>query len=153
MGKRYLIGLGNYAKDDDGVGLRIIEQVLDQNLDDGFEAIEAGNNGLSILTYFADDTERIVLVDCALMGKEPGEWLIFGPEDVATQKTTANISTHEGDILKLIELAKSLDYPLPEIRIMAIEPESLGMEMTLSATLAKRFDEYVAAVVAEAKRG
>ena len=149
MGKRYLIGLGNYAKDDDGVGLRIIEQVLERDLDDGFEAIEAGNNGLSILTYFADDTERVVLVDCALMGKEPGEWLLFGPEDVATQKTTANISTHEGDILKLIELAKQTDLPTPPIKILAIQPASMEVDQGLSPELETKFQEYVLAALHE----
>jgi hydrogenase maturation protease len=83
---KYILGLGNYAKNDDGIGLRIIEYIVDNNLDDGFEAVEIGNDGLNLLTYFNESTEKILIVDCALMGKEPGDSLVFNYEDIKTKK-------------------------------------------------------------------
>ncbi|OVE73636.1 hypothetical protein BVX94_03265 [bacterium B17] len=150
---RYIIGLGNYARDDDSIGLRVVEQIVERGLDKDFTAVEVGNNGITLLTYFNDETERILVVDCACMGKTPGDYLIFSPDDVASKKTVGNISTHEGDILKLIELGKQLGDPIPEIKLLAIEPESLGMDMKLSDTLASRLDEYVDAAVCEIESG
>ncbi len=145
---KYIVGLGNYAKNDDGIGLRIVEYIVDNNLDNGFEAIEIANDGMRLLTYFTNSTEKIILVDCALIGKKPGEHLLFPYDSIQTQKEVGNISTHEGDIVKLVELAKELDYPIPELQILAIEPESLDMDMKLSECLESKLKLYVDAAIA-----
>ena len=149
--KRYIVGLGNYAKDDDGIGLRIVEHIIDNDLDDGFEAIEVANDGMRLLNYFTEDTEKILITDCALLGKKPGEFMIFSYDDIGTKKDVGNISTHEGDIIKLVELAKQLDCPIPELRIMGIEPDSLEMDMTLSQCLTNNFQTYIDAAIEEIK--
>lgn len=148
---RYIVGLGNYAKNDDGIGLRIVEHIVDNDLDDGFAAVELGNDGMHILNYFNEDTKKILIVDCALIDKQPGEFLIFAYDDVATKKQVGNISTHEGDIMKLVALGQELDYPIPEIRILAIQPDSLEMDMTLSECLTKNFQTYIDAAIKEIK--
>lgn len=147
--KRYILGLGNYAHCDDGIGLRVVERIVDQKRDVGFDAIEVGNDGISVLTYFEDTTERIVVVDCARMGREPGEHVVFGPDDVTTKKVLGNISTHEGDILKLIEMGTQLGYPIPEIRIVAIEPERVEPGLEVSEIIAEKLDQYVEIAIAE----
>lgn len=141
--EKYIAGLGNYAKNDDGIGLRITEYIVDNQLEKGFKAVEIGNDGMRLLTYFSENTEKIVVVDCALMDLQPGEYRIFSPEDVINKKVNDTISTHEGDILKLIDLGKQLGYVIPKITIMAIQPESLEMDMTLSPTISGRLQEYV----------
>ena len=150
--QKYVIGLGNYARNDDGIGLRVVEYIVDNNLDDGFQAIEIGNDGMSLLTYFNESTEKILIVDCALMGKTPGEFLVFPYDDITTKKEVGNISTHEGDIIKLVELGVELEYPIPEILILAIEPDSLEMDMALSDCLETEFKVYVDAAVEAIKR-
>jgi len=146
---KYLLGLGNYAMRDDSIGLRIVEHIADNGQEDGFEAVEIGNNGMQVLTYFEPTTERIVVVDAADFGGHPGDWICFGPEEVESQKLVGNISTHEGDILKLIELARQIDQPVPPIRIIAIQPRSMAMDDSLSAELKSNFNTYIAAVLAE----
>ncbi len=147
--RRYLLGLGNYAMGDDGIGLRVVEYIAEHGLEQGFEAVEVGNDGMQVLTYFRDDVEKLVIVDCAKMGREPGDCLVFGPEDVDSRKLVGAVSTHEGDALKLIALGRQLDCPIPEIRIVAIEPKSLDMEMGLSDILSERMPVYVETAVAE----
>ncbi len=148
---RYVLGLGNYAMGDDSVGLRIIEHIADNGLEDGFEAVEIGNNGMNVLTYFEEDTEKIVVVDAADVGKAPGEVVCFSPDEVESQKVVGNISTHEGDILKLIELARQIDQPIPPIRVVAIQPKTMAMEDALSPELEENFQTYVDAVINEIK--
>ena len=146
---RYILGLGNYAMGDDSIGLRIIEHIADNGLEDGFEAVEIGNNGMNVLTYFEPDTEKIVVVDAADVGQEPGETLCFSPDEVESQKVVGNISTHEGDILKLIELARQIDQHIPPIRVVAIQPKSMAMEDALSPELQSNFDSYIQTVLRE----
>ncbi|MCK5843949.1 MAG: hydrogenase maturation protease [Victivallales bacterium] len=149
---RYIIGFGNYARQDDGIGLRIVEHIVDRGLEDGFTAIEAGNDGLSILPYFAEDTERILIIDCGFIDLNPGECKLFDVNEVASRKETTGITTHEGDVVKLVELAEKLGYPIPPLRILAIQPDSMEMDSTLSDALLANFNRYVELAIAEIKK-
>lgn len=147
--KKYLVGFGNISMGDDSVGLRIVDEICERGLDRGFEAIEAGNDGLSVLALFDDATDLIVIVDCVVMGRKPGEIVCFSPEDVTSGKQVGNISTHEGDVLKIVEVGRQTGYPVPKIRIVGIEPQSVAWGMELSPALNARMEEYVSVTLAE----
>ncbi len=144
---RYLIGIGNYSGWDDSIGLRVIEAVAAAGLDRGFTAIELGGNLLDLLHYLDEDVECVLVVDSARMGKTPGEYVFFTPDVVTTRKELAGFSTHEGDLLKVLELAASLGRPLPPITVLGIEAENITTGIGLSRALASRLDEYVAAAI------
>ena len=74
-------------------------------LDGGFAAVDLGANAMNLVSYLNEETEAMVIVDATQLGREPGEYLIFTPDQVETQKELAGISTHEGDALKVLEMA------------------------------------------------
>lgn len=145
---QYLIGVGTYAAGDDSIGLRIAESIAEDGLDRTFRAVELGGSVLDLVHYLDEDTGRVLIVDSAKMGVGAGEYRFFGVGEIATRKELAGFSTHEGDVMKVLELARSLGRPLPAITFLGIEPAELGEGMELSATLRERFDEYVEAAVA-----
>ncbi len=145
--KRYLIGIGNETMTDDGIGPRVADAVRDRAREAGFDTVLIGHDTLGILSYFEENTERIVFVDCVRMGRQPGECLRFSPEDVETRKPLGLLSTHEGDILRIIEAARRIGCPVPPISIVGIEPERVEPGLELSDTLRARFEEYLAAVL------
>lgn len=144
---RYLIGIGTYAGFDDSIGLRVAEEVSARGLDRDFRAIEIGGNVLDLAHYLDEETSDVLIVDTAKMGKAPGEWSLFEPADVTTRKRLPGVSTHEGDVLKVLELAASLGNPLPRVTFLGIEPADIHTEVGLSDVLAARVDDYVAAAV------
>jgi hydrogenase maturation protease len=144
---RYLIGVGNYTAGDDAIGPRIVEAIAEQGLDQGFRAIDLSSNSLNLVSYLAPDTEAILVVDSARMGLAPGDVRFFSPGDVHTRKTLPGISTHEGDILKVLELARAVGYQLPPVDVMGIEPESIEPGAGVSKTLETRTAGYVAAAI------
>jgi hydrogenase maturation protease len=145
---RYLVGIGNYYGFDDSIGLRVAEAIGDRALDEGFRAIDLGGNLLDLVHYLGAEVEQVLVVDSARMGSAPGEFTFFTPEDVVSRKHTAGLSTHEGDLVKVLEFAASLGESLAPITIMGIEPGQVVNQPGLSAPLAERFDEYVGAAVA-----
>lgn len=145
---RYLVGIGNYYGFDDSIGLRVAEAIGERGLDRDFRAVDLGGNLLDLAHYLGAEVEQVLIVDSARMGSAPGEYAFFTPEDVSSRKRTAGFSTHEGDLLKVLEFTASVGGPLAPITIMGIEPAELGNEPGLSAPLVRRFDEYVAAAVA-----
>lgn len=152
MASRYLIGIGNETMTDDGIGPRVAEAVSNQARDLGFDTIVIGHDAVGILACFDEGTERILFVDCVRMGKTPGEWTCFSPDDVESRKRLDRLTTHEGDLLQIVEMARQLGCPIPPITILGIEPGRIEPGLELSAALRTRFDEYVAATLAEMGR-
>lgn len=130
---------------DDSVGLKMVEHISENELDKdkGFAAIDLSGDGLNLLSYLSEDVEKIVLVDTAKMGKNPGEFSFFVPEVAESTKSLAGFSTHEGDMIKVLTLAKESGYYIPEIIFMGIEPHTIKNEFGLSSVLAKNFNKYV----------
>lgn len=141
---RYLIGIGTYMGLDDSIGLRIAEAIAERGLDRGFRAIDLQGNLLDVLHYCDSGTEGILVVDSARMGLEPGEYRFFSAADVVTRKKLDGISTHEGDLMKVLELARKLGLEIPAITLLGIEPADIAPEMGLTPALEQRFEEYVA---------
>lgn len=145
---RYLIGVGNYCAWDDSIGLRIVEYVVEKGLEKGFRAIDLSGNVLNLLNYLEPGTESILIVDSARMGRRPGEYEFFRPEDVETKKELSGLTTHEGDLLKILALAREMGYRIPPITFMGIEPQDTRDEMGLSPELLRRLPEYAAQAAA-----
>ena len=144
---RYLIGIGNYQALDDSIGLRIAEAISERGLDRGFQAIELGGNLLDLLHYLGEGSQGVLVVDSARMGLSPGEFAFFTPDDVVTRKTVGGLSTHEGDLMKVLEFAAALDEPLAPVTILGIEPAEIRVGSGLSTVLEARFEEYVEAAL------
>ncbi len=145
---RYLIGLGNYTASDDAVGVRVVEHVVAHQLEHGFQAIDLGARTLDLVAYLVPGTAAILIVDAADFGAAPGEYRFFAPEEVETRKVLAGQSTHEADLLRVLDLAGRAGEPIPPILIMGIQPQSLGGGTELSPALHARLAEYATAAVA-----
>jgi hydrogenase maturation protease len=142
---RYLIGLGNYLAGDDGVGVHVVEHVVANGLDRGLTAVDLGANALNMVAYLGPETEAVLVVDAAYLGLEPGDYRVFTPDEVETQKELAGFSTHEGDPLKVLELAVSAGYIIPPFAVMGIQPEGVVHGSPLSERLRVRLPEYAVA--------
>lgn len=145
---RYLAGLGNYTQTDDAIGPRLIEHVVARGLEHDFVALDLAGRTLDLVLYFTADTEAIVVVDCARMGLEPGEHRLFTPDEVASTKELAHISTHEGDLLPVVALGRQLGYPIPPLVVLGIEPASTEPGLALSPLLAGKLDEFARIAIA-----
>lgn len=139
---RYLVGVGNYFGGDDAVGPRVVEYVVVNGLDDGFEAVDLSTDALSLIAYLNDDTEAMVVVDAAHVDREPGEFVVFSPDEVESEKALGGFTTHEGDVLKVLGMARQTGYPIPPLAIMGIQPQDLEGGATLSDCLAERVPTY-----------
>jgi hydrogenase maturation protease len=147
--KILVLGLGNPLMADEGIGCRIIERFLTQvDKYPDIDFIDAGTGGMSLLHLIAD-RRKVILIDCAYMGTKPGTIKRFTPNDVKSIKKLAHQSLHEVDILKVLDLSRQLGQYPDEIIIFGIEPEEIKPKQKLSEILAKKLDDYTAAVSKE----
>jgi hydrogenase maturation protease len=132
---------------DDAVGPRVIEHVVARGLDRGFAAVDLSTDALSLVAYLSDETEGLLVVDAARLGLAPGEFRIFTPDEAETQKQLSGLTTHEGDVLRVLETARGAGFSVPPTAIMGIEPFDMEPGTEMSEALAGRVPEYAAAAV------
>ncbi len=138
----YLIGVGNYSMYDDSIGLKIVEYIAENELEKGFQAIELSASLINLLSYFNRQTRKIIIVDSAKMHLSAGEYRFFSPLEVSSTKKLAGLSTHEGDLLSILHLAQALEYKIPVLKVMGIEPQLIKNEFGLSSLLEEKIPLY-----------
>ena len=118
--KTLILGLGNPILSDDGVGLRVAQELkgrLNQPEITVEETSLAGLGVLDLLTGY----DRVILIDAIqTVGGEAGQIYRFGPEALALTSHTA--SPHDTNFITALELGHKLGMALPrQIVIFAIE--------------------------------
>ncbi len=117
-----VLGIGNFLRSDDGVGLHVIEALRKENLGDNVHLME----GLSNLDIFEalKDYEKIIIIDAIKSGGKPGTIYQLSLKDFKDKQTVHSFSTHLNmDFPTMLELGKKV-FPnkIPEdIIIIAIE--------------------------------
>ena len=150
-----VIGLGQAAAGDDGVGLAVLEQLRKHGLPDGVELAEACED--TALISLLQVPGLVVLID-AVLGTPPGEVVELTPEQLVG-RTRRSVSTHGIGVCQAIELAR-VAWPAgrcDSVRIVAVtisRPERreqrLSPEVAAAVPLATA---HVLAVVSGALHG
>jgi hydrogenase maturation protease len=135
---------------DEGIGIVLIDELsklaaAGKLPSDTVEYYDGGCGGMYLLHTIAG-RRKAILIDCTLMGTEPGAIRRFTPDDVASVKQMAHLSLHEVDILKVIDLARMLDQCPDQIVIFGIEPAQITQTMHLTPALAARIPHYLTAI-------
>ena len=128
---------------DEGIGGYLVTEL--QEHADKFpdvDFIDAGTGGFNLLHYL-DGRKKAIIIDCALMGTKPGTIKKFSPEDVESTKRLSHYSLHEADIIKVLQMAKTLGQCPETVIIFGIEPETIEQRQSLSAELMERIEEYI----------
>jgi hydrogenase maturation protease len=146
-----VLGLGNPIMSDEGIGPAIVQRLKDQAGDASHvDFVDVGTGGFSLL-YHLEGVDRVIFVDCALMGEAPGTIRRFTCDQVQTVKKLSHFSLHEGDLLTLIDKARELGQCPEEIVIFGIEPELVDFGLCLTDTLNPQLDHYVTVLDKELK--
>jgi hydrogenase maturation protease len=149
MNPTVVIGLGNLLMSDEGIGLHVVRSLMaGGKACPGVDFLDLGASGMEVLHKIAG-RRKAILVDCALMGEEPGTINRFSPEDVRSTKEVSVLSFHEGDLLDILALSERLGECPEEVVILGVQPEKVCLGDELSDTLLKRLPEYAAIVISE----
>ncbi len=144
-----VLGLGNPLMGDEGVGIKLIEMLQSASGDfPEADFVDAGTGGMSLLHLIAG-RGKAVIIDCCIMGTEPGTIRQFTPDQVKTVKQLRHLSLHEVDIIKVIDLARQLGECPEEIIFFGIEPAAVTQQMELSDILTERLAQYIETIEAQ----
>ena len=130
-----ILGCGNPLMGDDGVGIRVVEELKKTHLDevDGVEIIDAGVCGLDLLNLF-EGARKVIIVDAVVSGdgSEVGSIRRFSGDELKEGGLQDVFSVHDIGISDVLNIGEHVQ-DMPEIVVFGMEirkkPE-LSMELT-----------------------
>ncbi len=118
--KALVLGLGNPILSDDGVGIRVAEELEGKVDPQEVTVLETSMAGLDLLNMLADYDRAIIIDAIQTVGGQAGD--IYQLEPGALDSTQHAASPHDVNFATALELGRRLGLPLPrQIIIFAIE--------------------------------
>jgi len=143
--KTLILGVGNLYRQDDGVGIKVIQKLIanrnNYDIPPMVSILDGGTEGLGLIEYFKD-YEKIILVDAVEMQLPAGEIKVFLSEEAILTINSDSLSTHGFGIAEVLKLAKQLDIN-SEIIIVGIQPQSLDFIKGLTKKVELAVDKVV----------
>jgi hydrogenase maturation protease len=144
-----VIGLGNFLRGDDAIGPLVIEKLKEFNNTADFKLLNAGMDAFSVLDYLMG-SHPVIIIDCAKMGKKPGEVVEFNVNDGNITRVSEKFSLHGIGFADIYKIAAALGTPAP-CKIIAVEPKQLNFNAPLSSMIESSIPEIIKLVMMEAK--
>jgi hydrogenase maturation protease len=141
-----VIGVGNLLLKDEGIGIHIIKSLQEFALPPDVRLIDGGTSPDLIAYTRAGD--KLIIVDAARAGGEPGTIYRFHPRDLAAEKG-ALTSAHELGVEQNLKLMSLMGHEPRETVIIGIEPREIDWGMELSPELQQKMPEIVKLVLRE----
>ncbi|SHH76944.1 hydrogenase maturation protease [Clostridium grantii] len=131
-----VMALGNRLMTDDGIAIRIVEELKPELETNGFEVFIGETDTYSCLD-FVKDGDSLILIDSTYLGKEPGTVSIFPLKDmkhIAKDYKVSN-SMHDLSFIKLL----ALENKIVKGYFIGIEVAYVDMGINLSPELEMKF--------------
>ena len=129
-----VLGVGNILLSDEGVGVRVVEELQKRSLPRCVEVVDGATRAMELVDIIRG-RDKVIIVDALAAGTEPGAVFKFGPEQLAETKKMS-VSVHDIGVHEAIFLL-SLTGELPEdITIYGIQPGSLELGEGLTEPVA-----------------
>ena len=143
---KLILGCGNLLLRDEGIGVHLIEYLKDKTLPADTELLDGGTAGFELIDFLCS-ADKVVIVDAVKAGGRAGDIYTFGPADFETQDRP-RLSLHGVSIRDIFRIVQQKG-PLPNIRIIGIEPADIGPGTELSDRLKQLLPEISELVIRE----
>jgi hydrogenase maturation protease len=127
-----VLGLGNPLRGDDGVGVRVAQQLAEWCLPSDVEVVDAGTRGLGLVSLL-EGRRRAIVIDASDMGLAPGEFVRFTLEEARLLgEDEGRFSVHAAGLREALLLARALGILPEEVVLFGVQPAHVAWEAGLS---------------------
>lgn len=128
-GRTVVVGVGNRLMGDEGIGVRVVEELRRRPLSGAVDVVDAGTIGLDLL-FVLEGYGRAVIVDAAEMGLPAGEVRVLGPADLAEAGPVTD--AHGMGVAQVLELAEATGLCPANVVLVGVQPERIVPALDLS---------------------
>ena len=145
--KILVVGVGNKARGDDGVGPFIAHELTAKNLPKTLVTSHNGD-GTSLMELWTD-AQTVILLDAASSGGQPGRIFRFNALRQRIPRSFFTYSTHNFGIAETLELARTLGRLPACLIIYGIEGKSFEEGTSLSPEVQRAATDVTKRVIRE----
>lgn len=146
-----VLGIGNLIMSDDGVGVRVVQQLQEgYGFPPEVTLLDGGTLGLDLLPRL-EGVRRLLVVDAVDTGKAPGTMVRLSGYEVPVAMGT-KLSPHQMGLKDLLAVGELLGVVPGEMVLLGVQPDRIGMGMELSPAVAAQLDTLVGNVLQELER-
>jgi len=142
-----VLGIGNILLRDEGVGVRVIEQMQKMLLPEEVELVDGGTAGADLLDVLAE-RQKVIVVDAVQADCDPGTVLRFTADDLV-QPDRVGISLHELGLGQALTMTKQLGCAPGNVVVLGIKPKDIACGLDLSPEIASCVPEVIRLVLEE----
>jgi hydrogenase maturation protease len=107
---------------------------------------DAGLPGWGLPAWF-EGWSNVILVDAVQMGRSPGSWRRFRPEEVQMVLEDDALSLHQPDLACGLVLSQALDLLPENLVLYGVEPADVNPGETLSPAVRQSLPNVVASIL------
>ena len=146
-----VLGLGNILLGDEGVGVRIVERLIDRyHFPKGTRVMDGGTLALDLLPY-VEDADRLVVIDAVDMHAEPGTVVRITDEEVPSF-LSLKVSPHQMGLSDILSAARLRGLSPRELVLWGVQPGVIDTTLDLSLPVAAQVEVLVDGVLADLGR-
>jgi hydrogenase maturation protease len=139
------IGVGNWYRSDDAVGLVVARKLRAMNLP-GVQVKEENGEGVSLMEAWRGN-ERVIIVDAASSGSRPGTVHTLNADSTTIPSAFFHYSSHAFSVAESIELARALKQLPPQLIVYGIEGKNFAAGVGLSPEIEHASDVVIRQIV------
>jgi hydrogenase maturation protease len=146
-----VLGIGNLVMSDDGVGVKVVQQLQrEYRFSENVEIMDGGTLGLDLLPKL-EGIDHLIVVDAVETGRKPGTCIRLTGEELPIALET-KISPHQMGLKDLLSVARLLGHSPGEMVLIGVQPGSIEMDLDLTPEVAVMLQVLVDNVLDELKK-
>jgi hydrogenase maturation protease len=131
-----ILGIGNVLMGDEGIGVHVARQLMQQDLPENVECVDGGTGSFYLLEMI-QNADRVILIDATIDGQLPGTIRRLQPRFSSEYPRT--LTAHDIGLKDLID-AFYLLGDVPDVTLFAI---SISPDQTLNLDLSPEIEAII----------
>lgn len=147
-----ILGVGNILLRDEGVGVRVIEELKKNYIfPENVRIVDGGTQGLWLLSTI-QESDHLIIVDAVLGGGAPGSFYRLERADLP-KGLRVKQSAHDSDLVEALNLCSLVEKEPKTVVVIGIEPLDISpFGLDLSPEIEKKIDDIMGMVITEVNK-
>jgi len=146
-----VLGLGNILLGDEGVGVRVVERILERYaFGPDVEVLDGGTLGLDLMPY-VEAADHLLVIDALDVGADPGTLARLEGDEIPAF-LSIKISPHQMGLSDLLSVARLTGTYPQEVVLWGVQPAVIDVGLDLSPIVADQLEALADRVLEEMRR-
>lgn len=144
-----IIGFGNKYRSDDGIGIRVVEELEKLDFFKNIEIIDGGTSGTDLI-FLIKGCGKLIIIDAIDAGQNTGDVVNIKVDEIEEfiKKDYKSFSLHDLNLADILKLIKALKIDT-DISIIGVKPKSIDFGDKLSQEIEKKIPEIISIIKKE----